>query len=130
MAIQNTAFNYANSVLTTNSTPTDIFAHGVYEGESGFFNYRIVCQRLSDGATKSWTVTGALKRLQGQAPVTYSELLGSIMGSTGDKLALLSVNAGFTYDGANIILRVTGLSNTDIIWWAEMDGHVVYDDSN
>jgi len=129
MAIQNTSFEYSNAILTTNTTPTAILSHTVYEKESGFLTYKVVCQRLSDGATKAWTVHGSLKRLTGQNPSTSTQLLGSVLGTAGDQLALLSASAGFTYDSTNIILQVTGL-NTNLIWWAELEGHVLSDDGN
>lgn len=126
MAINTTPFLHENQLKTTDSSFHDIIAHTVVTNASGFFTYRIVAQRTSNKATVTWTVHGGYKKVGTADPVAEVELLGNLLGSAGDKLSLLGVQADLSYDPNNIILRVKGNGN-DIIWEAVLDGYEMYE---
>jgi|SRR5882672_190689 len=111
---------------TANNTEVPIFGITIDANTSGFLNYNVVCQRLSDKATKSWSIGAGFKKVGSAAPVIVSELLGSILGTTGDKLDLILATATFSTDADNIYFNVKGL-NSNMIWYARADGYQVLD---
>lgn len=72
-------------------------------------------------------LNGSYKRDGSNAPTSNVELLSNILGTTGDKLALLAIAANFTNDPNNIILQVKGLSGTDIIWYVVLETSEMYE---
>ncbi len=115
-------------LTTSNGSAQTIIAHTVPEvNSSGWFQGKVVCRRLSDGATKVWFLQGSYKRGTGNASIE-STLLGGVIGTTGDLLALLTANVTMDASGDDIRMRVTGLAGTDIIWIADLQGNELVED--
>lgn len=127
--INTTNFTEENSLKTSNNTFQSILAHTVPHDASGFLTYKVVAQRTSDKATVGWVVSGSYKRDGSNAPTSNTELLSGVLGSTGDKLALLALAVNFTNDPNNIILQVKGLSGTDVIWYVILETSEMYEGS-
>lgn len=117
---------YINSVnhvelgFTSNATTQTILSHTASENSSGYFTISGTARRISDGASKAWSMNGVFKRSTGSASVSV-ELLGNL-GSSTDLLALLTTAVSVDTSGADVRVRITGLASTDIQWYAEMLG--------
>lgn len=118
--------NTNNLITTMGNSQTTILSREVAEKTSGYFTVNVVCRRLSDGATKAFVFSGSHKRMTGSPEVNTETL--TLIGTNGDILALLLAGVVADISGNEVRIRVTGLSSTTMIWYAEIVGNEIVDD--
>ena len=94
---------------------------------SGYIEVRATCRRVSDGAGKTIHLRAFFKRDEANAAVYDMQQIGQY-GQTSDKNSLSAVAATIDAIGADIVVRVEGLS-VPLDWSARMAGEVVRHDA-
>lgn len=117
------SFNYVEAILTTGSSDQTIITHTpCCDSISGEFEIHATVQRVSDGATKVWGFVGGFSRKLTAGASVFTQPLYDPLTSSGDALALLLATVYVDVSGNDILVRVKGLSGTDMIWHVKMNG--------
>jgi|SRR5690242_16612274 len=124
--IQINNIDLQESLLTEGNGAQTVLAETIDADVSGNFVYEAVCQRLSDKATKTVTLRGSFKKVGSNNVAVETELLGGVIGTAGDLLALSGANASVSSNEGNILFQVDGLTSTDIIWAIRVKGMKVH----
>lgn len=102
-------------ITTTNNNSQTVLAYTVGSNISGSTNVEVICRRLSDGATKCWSLRATYKRNTGSLTVTEAATNLPVLGTTGDLTSLLLANVSIQANGNDMIIVVYPL-NTDMVW--------------
>lgn len=83
----------------------------------------VTCRRPSDGATKAWSFSAAMKMDANSLATNLANVGATAFGASGDLTALLLATIAFFSNGADIGLTLTGLAGTNLEWCADFNGH-------
>lgn len=115
-----------NLIQTSGNSTTTILEREIADATSGMGFANLVVRRLSDAATKAFTLRFTYKKETGAITVAINPL--DAVGSAGDLVSLLLVTATVDVSGSNVRVRVTGLLSTNLIWYADWTGTELVDD--
>lgn len=110
---------------TTDNTEQTLFARTIRDNCTGYFTLKVVARKISNGASKIFTINGGFKNSTGNATVFVDTL--PLLGTTGDLLELLLVTATVDTSSDDVRIRVKGINSTAIQWYGSMEGQEEYE---
>lgn len=116
--------------VTQDNTPTDVVLFEGNPNSSIVARILIICRRPSDGATKVWDLSAAMRMGAFNAlPVNLANRDGLAFGAALDLTALAGTTISFfaTANPSNIGVTLTGLSATTLEWGIQLKGIQVID---
>lgn len=117
------------AVLTQDATPVNVVLFEANPNSSINARLLVTARRPSDGATKCWDFTAAMRlgAAGGNAANLANVGAGAPFGASADLTALTAVAIAFFASGPNIGIALTGLAATDIEWGIMLRGIQVID---
>jgi len=96
---------------------------------SSSINGRVIvtARRPSDGATKAWNFTAAMRIDGASVAANLANVGATAFGLPADLTALAGVGITFFASGADIGLTVDGIAGSNLNWCADFNGHQLLD---
>lgn len=108
----NRTVNVGNKVRTLNATPTELYRAQLRPLTGYDVVIRLLGVDAGNGVVKKLVVDFTVKRLNG-AP---SQVGGTSVAANHSDTAAATWNAGFTFDGNDLVIQVTGAAGRTIDW--------------
>ena len=121
-SIEGFGVNEANTYST--ASVQTIYSQTMPENSAGRATVYAVARRVSDGASKTFTLELGYKRGTGDVTIFGLQLL-SAKGTVGDLIALAAVSATVDEAEGDLRVRVSGLASTEIDWLITFVGEAV-----
>lgn len=110
---------------TADNTPTNavLFAGNPSSSING--RLTVTCRRPSDGATKAWSFSAAMRMDANSVASNLANVGAAAFGAAADLTALNLAVIAFFNSGADIGLTLTGLAGTNLEWCIDFNGHQI-----